>query len=259
MGGEVTVVIVDFYTRELALALARDLESEDCVQEILIVDNTGDPEYQNAWESGGGKTRVLLSGQAAGYGHGLNFGARAASGSTHLLLSNSDLRVKSGTVRDLMRALEDRGLGAIGPMILDQEGKMQAISVGRFPDIRSGNDGPDWITGACILMSGDVFRDVGGFDESFHMYWEDVDFCRRLHEKGLRVGVDSKLTVQHRSGASIASRANRYAEARFGHQRYLKKWAPTSPRRHVVRALSAAKLCSLRLAELWRSGVFWLS
>lgn len=251
MGGTVSVLIVDFYTRELSLDLARDLEDDDSVGEVLIVDNTGDSQYQAGWLEQG-KMRVVRSPTRAGYGSGLNRGAREVTKSAYLLLANSDLRVASGTVGSLVEGLESRNLGAVGPVILGESGHTQADSAGRFPDIRTRGDGPDWITGACILTSKDLFDELGGFDERFDMYWEDVDFCRRLHERGLRVSIDDGLIVRHQSGASIATASARYARARTGRQTYLAKWARSSPRRLVTGVTSACKLCALRIAEAAR-------
>lgn len=249
MGGFVSVLIVDFYTRDRTMKLVRDLSDDDSVREILIVDNTGDQVYQEGWQCEG-NTRVVLSPVPAGYGSGLNRGAREVDGSTHLLLANSDLRVTSGTVGRLVQALESRCLGAVGATILGEDGQPQADSCGRFPDVWTGGDGPDWITGACILTPKRVFDELGGFDERFHMYWEDVDFCRRLYERGFRVAVDEALVVQHRSGGSTDSGSARYAMARKGRQRYLAKWGRSSLRRHIIGVTSFGKLLVLRTVDV---------
>src|SRR5205085_1114006 len=67
----------------------------------------------------------------------------------------------------------------------------------------------DWISGACFLARRQVYRAVGGFDESYFMYVEDVDLCWRLGRQGWKVGYDPAGRVVHRGGVSTDQRAYR--------------------------------------------------
>jgi hypothetical protein len=55
----------------------------------------------------------------------------------------------------------------------------------------------DWVTGGCLLVRRDCFRQLGGLDESFFLYYEDVDFCRRAAAAGWSVWFDPSLEVTH--------------------------------------------------------------
>ena len=55
----------------------------------------------------------------------------------------------------------------------------------------------DWIAGIFMLMRSETYRRINGFDEKYHLYFEDVDFCARARLAGLKVLVDTNVRVQH--------------------------------------------------------------
>ena len=61
--------------------------------------------------------------------------------------------------------------------------------------------GPTWYTAACVLVRAEAFRVVGGFDESFFMYFEDVDLCLRLQAAGWRLAQEPRAVACHAGGA----------------------------------------------------------
>jgi N-acetylglucosaminyl-diphospho-decaprenol L-rhamnosyltransferase len=60
----------------------------------------------------------------------------------------------------------------------------------------------DWVPGAFALVRRDLFDQLGGFDERFFLYYEEVDLCRRIHAAGYRVQYWPELRVQHIGGVS---------------------------------------------------------
>jgi GT2 family glycosyltransferase len=56
-----------------------------------------------------------------------------------------------------------------------------------------------WVTGCCLLVRGDCWREWGGFDPEFFLYYEDVDLCRRAQERGWSVCYEPNLAVVHHS------------------------------------------------------------
>src|SRR4029077_5348046 len=61
--------------------------------------------------------------------------------------------------------------------------------------IRSGP--VDWVTGACMLVNSDMIALLGGFDDDFFLYYEEVAFAHSAHERGWRVEYDASVTVVH--------------------------------------------------------------
>jgi len=246
--GTVSAIVVDYYTRGNTLDLVRDLSGESDVVDILIVDNTGDAAYQAGWpREFGPNTRVIANPRRAGYGEGVNLGVQNTVDTSHILFLNSDLRLPEGTVHGLLECLVELEYAAVGPLVLDSDGWPQLDAFGKFPDLDTQSGPLDWITGACVLVRRDAFEHVGGFDEGYFMYWEDVDFCRRLYVLGLRAGIADSVNVIHKSGGSDSSVASRYKRARMSRNRYYEKWSPHSFRGYGLRGSSKVKLIWLKL------------
>ena len=72
---------------------------------------------------------------------------------------------------------------------------------GRKPSVRP-EDGetmfyPDWVAGMFMLSQLNTFRALGGFDERYFLYYEDVDLCARARAKGLQIAVNTESSVVH--------------------------------------------------------------
>ncbi len=94
----------------------------------------------------------------------------------------------------------------------------------------------DWVSGACMLVRRDVVARVGGMDEAFFMFNEDVDWCRRMKDSGYAVWYVPDATVVHHIGASRTRVAPRViVERHRGMIHYFHKHHPTNP---VLRALA---------------------
>jgi len=243
------VVIVDYYTREHTLALIADLAGQG-FHSAIVVDNTGDSEYRQGWASLPPWARLIASAKRAGFGAGVNLGAAQLTGCDILLVLNSDIRLISGDLVVLAAELLDRRVGVLAPRIVDRDGVSQSDAAGPFltlgaPD-RKQVPRTGWVTGACFLTPVELFCRVGGFDERFFMYWEDVDYCRRLADLGFAADVSAAACVMHVSGASELSRAARYTRASRSRDLYLRKWNFVLPVRIAYRLMSLLKLLWLR-------------
>lgn len=138
-----------------------------------------------------------------------------------VLLLNPDVTVEDGFLDDALTAVEklavtDPAAGVVGFRLRNRDGSDQASS-GPFPTLgrtlaglflprsrRKCTHRPeptrqpvDWVTGGCLLVRRDCFRELGGLDESFFLYYEDVDFCRRAAAAGWTVWFDPSLEVTH--------------------------------------------------------------
>jgi N-acetylglucosaminyl-diphospho-decaprenol L-rhamnosyltransferase len=170
-------------------------------------------------------------GENLGYGAAANRGV-AASSSELVLVCNPDLEVPRDAVDTLAAALDaDPGCALVGPLIRTPGGDRYP-SARQFPsmvdaaghallgifvpdnpftrkyqrtelEVASGSTlGVDWVSGACFLVRRAAFESVGGFDESYFMYAEDVDLCWRLGRSGLRVAYVPAAEVTHLQGRS---------------------------------------------------------
>ena len=144
-----------------------------------------------------------------------------APASDWVLLLNPDVTVEDGFLDDVTTFVEklavaDPSAGVVGFRLRNRDGSPQASS-GTFPTLKrtlaglfrprsrrkcthrpeSTRQPVDWVTGGCLLVRRDCFRQLGGLDESFFLYYEDVDFCRRAVDAGWSVWFDPSLEVTH--------------------------------------------------------------
>lgn len=128
---------------------------------------------------------------------------------------NPDILFFSNIFDDLKRYFYCDELGVVAPALIDSEGERQdnarifptplkiaqKIIMGQkhaYTDFHYGEDiFPDWVAGMFMLFRSDVFRQIGGFDERYYMYYEDADICRRLKQNGYHSQFAFQLQAIH--------------------------------------------------------------
>jgi N-acetylglucosaminyl-diphospho-decaprenol L-rhamnosyltransferase len=218
--------------------------------EIIVVDNGSTDDSLALLEAAGlDRVRVVRTDRNLGYGAGINHGA-ALAGPGDILVCNPDLLLEDTCIGALLKRLEaEPDLGIAAPRLHNVDGSTY-VSGRPFPSLRdafghafvglvwAGNpwsrrylqtgwdrDEPadvDWASGALLLVRRETFEALGGFDERFFMFMEDVDLCWRAREAGWRVGVEPAAVAVHVVGASRAARPYRMIVA---HHRSLWRWS----------------------------------
>jgi len=159
---------------------------------------------------------------AKGFGANHNAAFRACR-TPYFCVLNPDVWWTDDPFSGLLSCLEATRAAVAGPLVIGPEGH-SADSIRRFPTILSllrkavgGDDGryhttfgascfqADWVAGMCMLFQSADFAAVGGFDEAFFLYYEDVDICARLWDSGRSVAACPKSLVTH-----SAQRASRH-------------------------------------------------
>jgi N-acetylglucosaminyl-diphospho-decaprenol L-rhamnosyltransferase len=263
---DVAAVIVDFRAGQ-ALDDCVDSLHANGVTDIVVVEN-GDE----------GSTLPSLSGQHVvlvvpklnlGYGRGVNRGAAAAPPRRYLLISNPDVVVHEGAVAALVDFLDEHpNVAIVGPQIVRPDGSVYP-SQRVFPNfwlaglhallapLWPGNpftrryrsprkDGSvDWVSGAFFLARRDLFEEVGGFDERYFMFGEDMALCWQMRAHGHDVAATPDALVMHIEGVSRA-RASR--EMLIAHHRGAMRfeWQTSSGWRRTLAPIAALVL-GLRL------------
>ncbi len=223
--GRAVAVVVDYEAGDLLGACVRSL-LEDGVRHVVVVEN-GDPSTARR-ALDGLSVPLVVTGRNLGYGAGANRGIAASGDSEYVLVCNPDLRVHPGAVERLVAALDAHPYWAIvGPRIVDVSGE-EYPSVRRFPSmteaaghalfalVRPDNRftnryrdqvgeetrAVEWVSGACFLARRVALEELGGFDEGYFMFAEDIDLCWRAHRAGWGVGVVPRAEVTHVQGVS---------------------------------------------------------
>jgi N-acetylglucosaminyl-diphospho-decaprenol L-rhamnosyltransferase len=216
---------------------------------------------------------MLHPGANLGYARAANLGI-AATDAPVIAVCNPDLEVTEGAAAALVRRLgSESDLGAVGPMIRNTDGAIypSARSVPRVRDAighgllglvwrtnpftrryRQLDADPrrprdvDWVSGAAVWLRREALATVGGWDERYFMYVEDVDLCWQLRQRGWRVAYEPDAVITHVQGATTAKHPYRMIAE---HHRSLYRFA--SKRWRGARRLAlppAAAFLALRAA-----------
>ena len=203
--------------------------------DVVVVDNGSSDGSVRRLREAFPDVRVVEAGGNVGYATGANRGI-AATTAPVVAVCNPDLEVVAGTAAAMLRALTDPAVGAVGPRLLNPDGTTYPsarrdptpvdaaghAALGRIwpanpftrryraldADPGAARD-VDWASGAALWLRRDAVDAIGGWDEGFFMYLEDVDLGRRLREAGWRVRYDPAGTVVHVQGLSTEGRATR--------------------------------------------------
>ncbi len=230
--GGVRVVICTYQSAlEVADAISSCLDQGLAPGQITVVDNrsTDGTAELVAREFPG--VRLMVLRRNLGFAAAVNRGARGAAGEAVLLL-NPDARLAPGALEHMLAALlEDPRRGAVSPRILRPDGRLDPACRRTFPNPevalyrllglsrlwpRSARIGAYNLTnvpedramavdsgsGACLLVGRQVWDRVGGLDEGYFMYGEDLELCWRIAELGLQVWYEPRARVLHLKGRS---------------------------------------------------------
>lgn len=210
--------------------------AEPEVREVVVVDNAsgdGSPELLRQAFSDP-RVRIVESATNRGFGPGVNLGV-ANSASPLVLVLNSDATLSPGSLALLADTLTgDRTVGVVAPAVYEPDGRTpQWGAFGALPRRRelvvgpwrpgSAPAAPEWVSGVALLVRRSDFESVGGFDEDFGMYFEDLDLCRRLRALGKVVRRQPAASAVHGLGKSWESKGEQWRRFQQSKIVYLKK------------------------------------
>jgi N-acetylglucosaminyl-diphospho-decaprenol L-rhamnosyltransferase len=272
---ELGVVLVAHARVDLALACIDTLPRLPPERLVAVVNLPAAADPDGLAELGRRAT-VVSPDHAQGYGANLNLGVRALRlGVPYLLLANDDVEFGEGTVDKLLEPLDhDSRVGIVGPAITQVNGRQPPLQP-QFPtrlavalntavlplgpawqhlSRRAGLIAPadederarnGWVIGAAMLVRAEAFAAVGGFDEEFHLYYEEIDFCYRVRAAGWRIAWRADAPAVHVHASSTGG--SHLARSLFASERlYFRK-------RH-----GAAALAVFEAALIGLYAVSWL-
>ncbi len=239
----VSIVVSAYVGAEITAACLRSIadRTEGPAYEVIVVDDAADRDNARLWEAVEG-AQVIVNEPGIGYLRSVNRGAAAARG-RYLVLMNNDVEVELGWLRALVdRAEAAPDIGAVAPMLLYPDGRVQEAGAIVFQDGSAWNFGRDghpdhyeftyvreidYASAACLLVRRELFEAVGGYDERFlPMYYEDVDLCFALRAIGHRVLYEPAARVVHHEGSSAGTDLNAGAKRHqeLNRPKFVEKW-----------------------------------
>lgn len=260
---DLSIIIVNYNTKELLRQTVNSIQSNPAKhsQETIIVDNSSsDGSVEMVW-SEMPQVRLIANTVNEGFAKANNKGIRYASG-RYVLLLNSDTVVLPGTLDTMIEFMDNHTLvGAVGCKVVLPDGSLDKACRRSFPTpmnslyhalglshlfpnhpkfsqynlthLDEDETYPvDCLVGAFMMVRREVIEQIGGLDEQFFMYGEDIDWCYRIKEAGWQIYYYPEAKIIHYKGAS--SKKQKYkmiyefhrAMILFYNKYYIRKYNP---------------------------------
>ena len=227
-----SIIIVNWNVQELLDRCLASIYAADLPPgsfEIIVVDSASKDDSVAMAREKYPAVRLLTQAVNVGFTRGNNIGLAQAQGD-FLLLLNPDTEVSRSALGTLVEYLQDNPtVGIAGPQTLNSDGSHQSTRR-RFPTLMTGvfestwlaGAAPsrverdyrmletddediimvDWVQGSALMLRREVYRDIGGLDEAFVMYSEELDYCRRAKRAGWQVAYHGGAIITHHGGKS---------------------------------------------------------
>lgn len=285
---DISVIIVSYNTQVLTLQCIASLYAHTAGVrfEVIMVDNASSDDTVARVQARFPAVKIIVNSHNVGFGAANNQGVRVAAGK-YLFLFNSDAFLTNNALLHFFYYMEKKAAPACaacgGLLMFDAGGRKENVSAGHFPsfwqdfaDIGFSHLYPayygrrlsigigkqassvypvDYLSGADIFIRREVFRQVGGFDETFFLYYEETDLFFRLKKAGYTAVVLPDVNLVHLGGGSSGSRGKNPRKERilFGSKLhfYRKSYGLRAARR--MKVLTALQC----LVRPWAYGKDW--
>ncbi|WIE65413.1 glycosyltransferase family 2 protein [Curtobacterium sp. MCLR17_036] len=223
-----SVVLVTFNSADVVVTALEALATTSDV-ELVVVDNASADDSVAVVRRSWPDAVVIENSENVGFARAVNAGVRASSGALVMLL-NPDAQIAPAAV-ELLRAAARAHPGDVVAPFIEQPAPQRIVSAGRMPTVwrmlthysglsRLAPSVPlfeghyllprqvhrtmsvQWVTGACFLVPRATWDDVGGLDERWFMYAEDIEFCLRVRRSGHRLWLVPAARAGHLVGRS---------------------------------------------------------
>jgi len=279
------VVIVTYNSAALIGACLRSvMTAEDAQPNVIVVDNSPGEQTAEVIRRGWPDVALIRCPENLGFARAANRGA-ALTGADIVVFLNPDTVVAPGALTTLANFLRAHpAVGIAGPRVWnDRERTSIQLSCRSFPSFRTAlfnryslatrlfpsnpwsrnyllsdwDHGTtrevDWVSGCCMAVHRSLFNDLGGFDETFWMYAEDVDLCYRARRRGRTTAYVATAEMVHYIGASTVTNENRAIVERHRSlwRFYRKHYRLPHPLDDAVRAAIVLR-CMVQLLQIAR-------
>lgn len=178
-------------------------------REIIILDNDSREAATHAYLATCGH-RVVAAPGPFNYSRIINAGVRSTSTPYVVLLNNDTVVLSEDWIECLLELCQQPDIGVVGCMLVHADGRLQHAGIGIGYGHLAYNLGVGWpvlrdasaVTGACMMVKREVFDLVDGFDETLAVAYNDVDFCLRVRQQGLRVVYTPFAHLKHEESSS---------------------------------------------------------
>ncbi|TCK07543.1 glycosyltransferase family 2 protein [Marinobacterium mangrovicola] len=206
-------------------------ESSYTNYEVFIIENGGYDSFVSlqerlkAFSAGAQVIHLVNAGQNGGFAAGVNMGIKEANGFDAWWVLNPDTRPEPDALKALVYKLTVSNYDAVGGVLLKSDGKIQSLggywsiysirpisigngfSIDTHIDERKVESKMNYITGASILISKKFVETVGLMREDYFLYCEEIEWCIRALNQGMKIGFSKNSIVHHIQGTTTGSGA----------------------------------------------------
>ena len=222
---KVSIIILNWNTTEITCALLRSLKDNLTYSniEIIIVDNGSIKNPSTDFLAILDSIKIIINPTNYGFSAGCNIGVKEATGNYYFFL-NSDTEITTGVIESLLSTFFiDKQTGLVSPVINcynDQQqveyagytkihpitGRSKVLTTG-IQDLLTHNGLSETVFayGAAMMISKEVYDDVGGLYEPYFAYYEELDWSNRVREKGYKIYCNLEAKVFHKGSMSTAT------------------------------------------------------
>ncbi|MBN1874066.1 MAG: glycosyltransferase family 2 protein [Anaerolineae bacterium] len=231
---DLSVIIVNWNVCDLLRRCLASVEAncDDLSLEVIVVDNASVDDSVQMVKREFPQVRLIASQENLGYTGGNNLGVNKAQG-RYLLILNPDTEIVGDALPQMVAYLDENShIAVVGPKLLYPDGTVQSsrrrfptlaqafiddsVPFGRrwFPNSKleqryvmaEGSDDKiqavDWLVGAALMIRREVWQKIGPLDETFFMYFEELDWCRRCRDAGEEIHYLPQAQIIHHHGAA---------------------------------------------------------
>lgn len=254
---DLSIIIINYKTKKItADCLETITKSRDnLTKEVIVVDNGSADGSFKSLKAKFTQYQVLSSGGNLGFARGNNFGVNHAQGE-YIWLLNSDTLIKPNTISTLMECVKSHDSQLASCRLLNPDGSIQPqggylpdlwrlalwmLFIDDLPLIKSlvkpyhqnlksffqTDQHPGWLGGTALLIKRDLYQKLNGLDNHIFMYGEDVEFCLRAKQQGVRVDYFSQPQLTHlgqASGSSCGAILGEYKGLKYIYQKHQPAW-----------------------------------
>lgn len=239
---QLSIVIISWNTRELLRACLVSVFAEpNLALEVIVVDNASCDGTPTMLRNLFPQICVIENGENLGFAKANNLALPHCS-APYILLLNSDTIVRGHALSVMLTFLESHlNVAAVGPKLLHPRLQLDVLGCGGqptlrrtfnhyfflarlFPNIRSleglycylgvhdrAPRSVGWISGACLMVRRELIKTIGGLNDRWFMYGEDVEWCARMLASGMEIYHVPAAVVEHHSGASTEQHTEGYS------------------------------------------------
>jgi len=201
---DVTIVITSFKSDAI---IKNCIKSVDGQCQILVVENSNNFEFKKNIEAEFKNVECILAGENLGYGKANNIGLKKTK-TKYALILNPDASLRNTTLQNFFETanlLPDFAI--IGPYIQEKNDEINKINFKKNLPISVNN-----VKGFAMFLNLSKFKDIGFFDESFFIYFEEIDLCKRLIRNNKKIYLAPGIEINHEGGRSHDKSINKVME-----------------------------------------------